>query len=514
MASVAKLRDRVNAALRREDFTKALGYYEALREKEPDEPRWPHRQGDLLRRLGWEMQAAASYIDAIQLYSGLGFVARAAALAKIVLQLDPDNTEALELVDPEAARQLSRQTRNHEVRAVAKAAKPLQTVEDADEDEIRFAEIDEDDILEIELSDVELGHSAPRDSLPAERLELDALAIEKTSEPAEPIAKISVLSEPPPPPPPSTEEDDTESVEISIERLSMSEIEVLGESDEYEDYDSDLVFLDHGEEPDRPSAEALAAMPAVPLFAELPKDVLRSLLLESEVVELARGEFLLQVGDPADSMHVITEGSVQVLVPGIEEPVVLSEGDVVGETSLLDHVQRRADVVARSHLQTLAIPKSVLDRLTAEHPPLDDLLLELLHRRLLSNLLTTHPLFRGLDQELRREVARLFELRRADEGTELMIEGKRPDGLYALLLGQLEARSKGVTEFLPTGTLLGQRALLGNHAALSTVTCRSECLLLRLSKSRFTEMAALYPHVLMQLSVLAAEDESTDAIAS
>ena len=489
MASVGKLRERVNAALRREDYTKALGYYDALREVEPEEPRWPHRKGDLLRRLGWESQAVMAYTEAIDLYAKLGFVARAAALAKIVLQIDPSAEDILERVDPEQARQLHRKARGE--RKSASQPRPLESVEDVDDDEIRFAEIDETDMIEIELSELELDTS--RKESPAMRLELDELTIEPTTEPPEP---------PPPPPlsvPPGPPDDDelSDHGEPSASELSVTDLEFIEEEDEPE-----LVFLDHGEEPDRPSAESLAALPAVPLFAELPSEIFHRLLLDSELVEVPRGGFLLQVGDRADTMHVIVEGSVQVLVPGIEEPVVLGEGEVVGETSLLDEVQRRADVVARTLVRTLAIPKTTLDQLTEEHPPLDELLQRLLGRRLLSNLLTTHPIFRGFDPELRREVGKLFELRRAAPGTELMAAGKRPDGLYGLLIGQVEAHDESVTEFLPPGSIVGQHALLGNRAADHTVVCRSECLLLRLSKSRFTELAALYPHVLMMLSEL------------
>lgn len=101
----------MNKALRRERLGEALGHYEALQALEPDEPRWPHRKGDLLKRLGRTDTAIEAYERAVDLYAHRGFVARAAAMAKVVLGLAPERIDVLERVSPEAARKLYRSTR-------------------------------------------------------------------------------------------------------------------------------------------------------------------------------------------------------------------------------------------------------------------------------------------------------------------------------------------------------------------------------------------------------------------
>ncbi|MBW1757752.1 MAG: hypothetical protein JRJ80_16495, partial [Deltaproteobacteria bacterium] len=88
-----KLRDKLNHALQRERLMEALLHYEALQGVERTEARWPHRKGDLLKRLGRADEAIAAYERAVDLYAQQGFVARAAAMAKVVLAMAPDRVD-------------------------------------------------------------------------------------------------------------------------------------------------------------------------------------------------------------------------------------------------------------------------------------------------------------------------------------------------------------------------------------------------------------------------------------
>lgn len=439
-----KLRASLDKALRKERFTEALDLYAELERAEPDEPRWPHRHGDLLRRLGKERHAIDAYTRAVARYAGRGFVARAAAMAKVILQIDESRIDVLESVDPEAARRMLQEKRKRYSEDQPAAAPRMSMVdsapmlvldEDADEDEVRFLEIDEDEAIEIEVSDAEL---APREPKPRSTLELDA---------------------------------------------------------------DDLVFLDLDDEPERAHASILAELPSTPLFADVPQEVLQRLLMDAELSEASEGTPLLREGEPSVALYVLVEGQAEVRVPGLPEAIPVGEGDVLGETCLLDDVERRADVVAGpGGVQALRIPKTTLDELVPQHPLLGDVLLELLGRRLISNLLQTSPIFAGFDPGTRREVAALFQLRRAEQGMVLIAAGKRSDGLYCTLLGDLVIGG----ELHGPGAVVGQQSLLGQGASEVDVVCESDVLLLRLPAKRFNELAAMYPPVLMYLSELAA----------
>ncbi|MDH5493354.1 MAG: cyclic nucleotide-binding domain-containing protein, partial [Myxococcales bacterium] len=260
----------------------------------------------------------------------------------------------------------------------------------------------------------------------------------------------------------------------------------------------------------RPSPERLAALPSLPLFAEVPPEALKVLLLDSKLLALHDGDRLLRRDDPADTLYSIVEGRVRVEVPGLDpdKPIVLSEGEVVGESCLLDDATRGADVVAHGPVRVLAIPKTVLDAIVAVHPGVGDVLLDLLSRRLLANLLRRSPLFAGFDGSTRRELARLFEIRRADEGTALLLEGKRSDGLFVTLVGQVQiSGSAEPTRSVGPGHMLGQGSLITRQPSPATCRALTEILVLRLPASRFNELAAHFPPVLAHLAELASRDD-------
>lgn len=453
MASVAKVRDALQKALRKERLQDALVLYGELEEMEPTEPRWPHRRGDLCRRMGNEDTAVRCYERAVKHYMKLGFVARAAAMAKVILTLDPQRTDILKTVDPKASQRSVRPDLPEPPTTQASATKGppplpqrvsfddaivLEMADDADDDEIRFVDV---------------------------------------------------------------EPDEEESIEI---RVTMHDLESRPPSRTTTGDDEEILFIDVDAEPERMDVEALAEMPSMPLFAELPQEIFTKMLAEAELVELVRDDKLVEFKAISDSLFVIIEGQVEVQVPGRSdaEPILLGEGDIVGETSLLDDVQRGADVVATGPCQALKITKASLDSLVEQHPGLGSILLELLGRRLISNLLQTSPVFAAFDLETRRELAGMFELRRANEGTVLVEAGKRSDGLYCTLLGELEFALGDQSRRVAPGAVFGQRSLLSREPSKLDVRAGTDMLVLRLPAQRFTELAALYPPVLMHLSQL------------
>jgi hypothetical protein len=106
------LRAQLSKALKADRLHEALDIYELIEKQRRDEPRWSHRRGDLLQRMGRKADAVLAYERAVDLYAAKGFVARAAAMAKVILAIDPSKGAVLERVDPEAARRLHRQNRS------------------------------------------------------------------------------------------------------------------------------------------------------------------------------------------------------------------------------------------------------------------------------------------------------------------------------------------------------------------------------------------------------------------
>lgn len=89
------LRAELSRALEHGRLIEALEIYELVEQRQPDEPRWPHRKGDLLCRMGRERDALRAYERAAYLYSAKGFDARAAATARLMLEIDPSEADVL-----------------------------------------------------------------------------------------------------------------------------------------------------------------------------------------------------------------------------------------------------------------------------------------------------------------------------------------------------------------------------------------------------------------------------------
>ena len=419
----------------------ALLHYEALQGVERNEPRWPHRKGDLLKRLGREEEAIAAYERAVDLYAQQGFVARAAAMAKVVLAMAPDRVDVLERVDVGAARKLHRSARSGIVTADA------------------GAEFDDQATTQ------------------TKRLAINALPLVADDSAADDVLRFTVLPSP--------------------QRLTLD----LDISDaEVQDRPPMVDGLS-----ERPSAEHLAQLPSMPLFAEVPKSMLSKMIRESRLIELEPGENLIDRGTTADALYALVEGSVQLIRATNEDAIVLSEGDVVGISCLLERVNYEGDVTARTKVRALRISRLLLDRLVAEHPALGDVLLEVLGRRLVATLVRSSPMFSSFNNGARSEVARLFEVRRANQGTVILEAGKRADGLYIPMIGELAVIGPDGEEIgsLKLGRALGRHSMLTQSPSPMTVKATSDVLVLRLSARRFQELVAAHPQMVAHLEELA-----------
>jgi cGMP-dependent protein kinase len=96
-------------------------------------------------------------------------------------------------------------------------------------------------------------------------------------------------------------------------------------------------------------------------------DVLASCTREFSVVA---GQPLIQRGDPGSGVFVLEEGRAVVQAP--EGTRQLGPGDVFGERSLLDGVERTASVRAETDVRCLAIPRPELEEVIAARPDLGE----------------------------------------------------------------------------------------------------------------------------------------------
>jgi cAMP-dependent protein kinase regulator len=97
-SEIRKLRDRADKARLKGQSQKALELYDKLCRLDPQTARWPHQRGEILRRKGQQAKAVEMFLKAAQLYLDGGFGVQAVAEAKVVLDLEPGNERAREIL--------------------------------------------------------------------------------------------------------------------------------------------------------------------------------------------------------------------------------------------------------------------------------------------------------------------------------------------------------------------------------------------------------------------------------
>ena len=107
------------------------------------------------------------------------------------------------------------------------------------------------------------------------------------------------------------------------------------------------------------------------------------------------GDIIVRQGEMSDSMYVIQEGQVRILVKhGDQEKQVrlAGEGELIGEMAIFEHDVRSATVQAVGEVRALTIDKKNFLRRISEEPSIAFRILQSMSRRI---------------RELSEEVARL-----------------------------------------------------------------------------------------------------------
>jgi CRP/FNR family cyclic AMP-dependent transcriptional regulator len=124
--------------------------------------------------------------------------------------------------------------------------------------------------------------------------------------------------------------------------------------------------------------EALERLRACPLFAPCADPVLAEVGRRLRNRHFRRNEVVFHQRDPGDALHIITSGSVKIVLPSAEgeEAIIatLRPGDFFGELALLDGEPRSATATAIEPTETMTLPRDVFRELLDKHPSLRDAL--------------------------------------------------------------------------------------------------------------------------------------------
>ena len=241
----------------------------------------------------------------------------------------------------------------------------------------------------------------------------------------------------------------------------------------------------------------------VPFFSELPREVFPMAIQALRLVRAADGDVVIRQGQLGTAFYFVATGEVRVVARAGHNKAVergrLHEGALFGEMALVTEQARTASVQVVGEADLLEVDRAAIGRLCAEVPILNERLDRFARERLLKNLLATSPLFKPFDHQQQMELLKRFEGHDLEPGTVVIREGDAGQGLFVLLLGEVEilnkdagGREKAVAK-LGAGEVFGEMSLLTDKPTTATVRTLSRTTIMFLGRDYFRRLVSALP---------------------
>lgn len=114
--------------------------------------------------------------------------------------------------------------------------------------------------------------------------------------------------------------------------------------------------------------EIVDRLSKIDILSPLHEDALEAIAALARVHTFGKGETIIRRGAAGNSMFIVHQGTVSVLLDDESEVARLGEGEVFGEMALLTGESRAADVVALSDVVAIEITKEAMQPVLLEHP--------------------------------------------------------------------------------------------------------------------------------------------------
>jgi CRP-like cAMP-binding protein len=196
-----------------------------------------------------------------------------------------------------------------------------------------------------------------------------------------------------------------------------------------------------------------AALRSCFLFSSLSDKTIQALSKACLSTTYAGGALIFAMGDEADGLRIILEGSVRVWISdsdGRELTVAMLEpGDSFGEIALFDGLPRSATASALEDTRCLFLPQTVVDRLLSENVGFANEVIKILCEILRRNTDEMGSItFRSLDSRLALKLCDLSVAHAIIDGNSARFTRKFSQGDLAKILGVTrEAINKRLTVF-------------------------------------------------------------------
>ncbi len=556
---IAKLKKEAVRYRTKQKYRQAAGAYRRLTELDPINPTWPHKLGQVLQHMGKADQATDALEKAAENYLNKGFVLKAIAMCKMILELSPDNTRIQEtllllhernprprrtdrqtqLQQPEQqpGKEPKRPRSAKDIREAARAAAAAEARSAPPEEPIAPAMAPVHQVMldpeqlegepEPPITPVDTGQilSAEDAAIEAPLMDIAMPAAPATKAPPLEIAPEARAPEEAPPAeeeaPPAEEEppeagarrrrspDTLENIPLAVALPDVRPAAHAAPAEPVYEVPLEEVWIDidmddDGDEEDQASEELLQRLPHVPLLSSLSTDELRSFIDRVSVEQYQEGDVIISQDAWGDTLYILVQGTVGVFTQGADRVVTLGmhgEGTFFGEYALLTNLRHTASVEAMDDCTVLCVSRRVVRELLEEHPPMLKVLLGFFRERLIQNLTANHMLFQPFSTAERSALVRQFHFLEAPPNRVLVREGQRPDGLYLLVCGEATVHRSGApSSDLVMGEMFCKTALLTRTVSSNTVRTASKCWLLWMPRQIFGEVIMTHPQVLATIA--------------
>jgi CRP-like cAMP-binding protein len=266
--------------------------------------------------------------------------------------------------------------------------------------------------------------------------------------------------------------------------------------------------------------QAVSVLQRMPIFANLPRDVLDDIASQLLLRHTPAGEVIYLPGDPGDAIYFVESGQIEITSHDGERREMLARlipGDFFGETALLTGKSRTVAARAVIHSNLWVLYRTDFDNLLVKHPSLTVALSDALRERLtqaegsfVARYLHKIALLGGLSRMQLEELTDRLRPQSYQSGDTVYFEGRTGDTMYFIESGQVERtvsspRGPAVLETMESGDFFGEIALLTGKPHIATARVLTECSLWTLKKSDFDDLLFKYPNLAVVLSRVLSE---------
>jgi tetratricopeptide (TPR) repeat protein len=385
--------------LLKKNLQKALESLKKLKELEPDNSQVHLKMGDILQRMGDESGAIEAYNEAANCLVSEAHQEKAVAIYKIILRIDPKNSDAKNKMEEVVAYLGSLGTEDSPVVAVGIEEIPVHEAETEAPEAAPEAETVgvSEDVWPSGEAEAEAGEAPPEaetggvseEAWPSGEAEVGAGEAQQSETEMEDLpaedwmigeAEAGAGEVPPETGAVGVSEDawpsgEAATPEATPEAAPEEETVELSLDDEIDALISQLGVEDSVDENPEECSTILSALGA--------KET-DTLLKKAKHRTFTHGEKVVEEGETGDSMFVIKYGEARVVSNVLGKDIELAKlkgGEIFGEMVFLSGRPRTASVIAESDLEVLEVSSELLQEVVENNPEVQDRIAEFFYSR-------------------------------------------------------------------------------------------------------------------------------------